>query len=202
MKDLKLTASYLSVEDECNQGTVPTDFLGLTTAKYTWECGIVDLDDSDRRLLSTESKDIKNDPNVITHPDPQHLFYRSTPSNTIMIPSSYFTHYKGYQFIFYLTVTFQSLVLTPSLANFNLLQPTFHTIQAKAYIQIVNSKPLTTVSFSCRNENDCQAFGDDPILLIGENYNPKYTYNWVVNAFSAFEYHENYKNWITFYGAS
>ena len=197
-QDLKLTASRFSVEDECKQGLLPTDFLDLSTVKYTWECVFVDLHyTSSRRLISTESTDITNDLNAITHPDPRNLFYRSTTSKTLTIPSSYFTHYQDYQFIFYLTTTIQSKIPTPSQANFKLLKPTLHVIQSKAFIQILNSKPFTTVSINCINENNCQTFSDDITQFIGSNYSPKFTYTWTVNMFSGNQIGYIYKNWIT-----
>ena len=198
-QDLKLTASQFSVEDQCSQGISPTDFLDLSTTKYIWECVIVDLYYSDRRrFLAAESTNITEDPNVRMHPDSQHLFYSSSSSGTLTIPSSYFSRYQGYQFIFYLTATVQSKTSTiPALNNFNLLQPTLYALQTKAYVQILAAKPFTIVSFQCKNENNCQAFSGDLTQLVGLNYNPKYTYTWTINAFSAQSVSFFYSNWAT-----
>ncbi len=202
IQDLKLTASQFSVENECNQDIEPSDLLDFSTTKYTWECVLVDLHYSDhRRFLAEESSEITEDANVIVHPDPLHLFYRSTTSKTFIIPSSYFKNYQGYHLIFYLTTTIQSKASsTPSITNFNLLQPTLHTIQTKAFIQLLASKPFIDLSFSCINENNCQTFSDSKTQFIASPSNPKYTYTWIFRAFSASETHESYRNWFTIFG--
>jgi len=203
-QDLKLTASQLSVEDQCNQGILPKDFLDLSTLEYTWECVVVDLyyDDS-RRLLADESSGIMEDPNTRIHPDPKHLFYTSATSKTLTIPSSYFTRYQNYQFIFYLTANIQGKSTTTPMTNFNLLQPTtLSTPQTKAYVQILATKPFTNVALSCSNDRNCQTLSV-VTRLVGLDYNPKYTYTWLVNTFSAlFSSIDINNNWITLHGFS
>jgi len=200
-QDLRLAASQFSIEDQCNKGIVPADFLDLSTTEYFWECVIVDLYYSDNhRLLADESSGIIEDPNIKIHPDPQHLFYRSSSSRILTIPSSYFTQYQNYQFIFYLTATVQSKWPAISLTNFKLLQPTTLSIpQKKTYIKILSSKPFTNVTLSCSNANNCQTLSRTT-QLIALDYNPKYTYTWVVNTFSAyFSDIDIDNNRITFY---
>ena len=184
-KNLKLTASAFTVEDECDQGISPADFLDSSTAMYSWECVIVDPYYSSR-LLPTESTDIFNDPNVITHPDPQHLFYSSTTSKTITIPTSYFSDVPlEHWLIFYLTVTVKSNTPTPSIHLFNLYQPTFYALQTRAHVQILSSKPFTTVSLSCVSETNCEALIPDEFTtkFIASGYNPQYSDSWKFNAF-------------------
>ena len=198
--DLALTASQFSVQDECNQELIPAQFLDMLSIEYTWECVIVDLNESTsrRRLLDIESTEITENLNVIIHPDPQNLFYTSTTSETLTIPTSYFTSYEGFQFIFYLTATVPSKNPTPSIKDFNLNRATLNVIQTKAYVQVVASKPFTTVSFSCNNENNCQAstIGDDLTQFYGLNYDPTLTYTWLIEALSIQFSIRSYNNWL------
>jgi len=188
-EDLTLTASQFSIPDECNQGILPTDFLDLSTIKYTWECVAIDLELTNRRLLLTESVEISDDPNVSVPPDLLNLFSQSTTSQTLTIPSSYFTQYLDYQFIFYLTITVQSKDPTPSITNFNLLQPTLYAIETKAYVRVLNSQPFTPLSFTCSSENNCQSFPNNfrAQLVVDSTFNSQYTYNWNLNVSDLFE---------------
>jgi len=198
--NLKLTASQLSIQDECEQGILPSDFLDLSTTMYTWECAVVDLYYTDRRrLLASESIDIKNDANVVSHPDPQHLFYSSTTSKTLTIPKSYFSDLIDYQLIFYLTVTIKSKTPTPSIKSFNLYQPTIYTLQTKAYVRILDSQPFMTPSLSCMSENNCEGFsvGFFPANFIASDYNPKYSYSWKLNTFDSDQESIQIQNFFT-----
>lgn len=172
-------------DNECSEMSSLSDLLDLSTAMYTWQCVIIDLQLSPftNRLLPTdESTIITDDSNASIHPDPLRLFHRSTSSSSLTIPSSYFTDYAGYQFIFYLTVTVQSTNPFPLMEDFNVLRPTIEVLKGKSTAAIVSTKSFTTASFTCRSENNCQAFSKDFLTkAIGSSYNYQYSYNYQVS---------------------
>ena len=176
-------------DNECPQTDSLSDLLDLSTAMYTWECIAIDLQLPPSGRLLDELSDISDDSNVLIHPDPQRIFYHSTSSSSLTVPSSYFTDYSGYQFIFYLTVTVQSKVIEFSTTRFKLQRPTLEILKNKTSLHIVTSKPFITPSFTCMSENNCQAYSEDfPAKFIGSNFNPKYSYNWILNTLDPTQY--------------
>ena len=181
-ESLTMETQLSFVQDECTQTSSLSDLLDLSTAMYTWECVAIDLQLSpftNRRLGVDESAEITDDPSASVHPDPLKLFHQSTSSSTLTVPSSYFTRYPGYQFIFYLTVTVQSKNPIPILEDFNVLRPALEVLKGKLTTLIVSTMPFTTVSFTCYSENNCQAFSKDfPTKVIGSSFNYQYSYNY------------------------
>jgi len=190
-ESLTLKTQLSLQQDECLPTNSISDLLDLSTAMYTWECRAIDLQQSPSSRVLDELSDITDDPNVSIPPDPLKLFYHSTDAPTLTVPSSYFTQsqYQGYQFIFYLTVTIQSKIVETTVTSFEVQRPTLQILKNKTSLHIVFSKPFTTPSFTCISENNCQAYSADfPTKFIGSSFNPKYSYNWLLNTLDPRQY--------------
>ena len=190
-KSLTLEPQLSFEEGECENNNSISTLLDLSTAMYTWECVAVNLQlSSSGRLLADESTEIIDDPDASSvHPDPLKLFYQSTSSSSLTIPKGYFTQYKGYEFIFYLTVIIQSKNPTTTLTDFQVQRPTLEVLKTKTSFAIVTSKPITTISFICISENNCQAYSPElPTKFIGSSFNYKYSYKWLLNSLDGRQY--------------